>query len=253
MRGGWNDGTVEEWKNGMMCTRGACAFGAEWWKNVSGDSDNSAGPQIHSIAEAVIKAHRRNETQRLSFEWGELILEPLKGMPSLIIFGGGHVSKYVLRAAAMTGFRVTVVDDRPEYANAERFPEAHSTIALDFIEAIGQLEIKPSTYIVIVTRGHRSDEEILSRVVGSPARYIGMIGSKRKVLTTYEHLMEHGVSVDALKRIHAPIGLEIGAATAEEIGISVVAQLIAVRRGEAERQENKSDAMQRLITQMRQI
>ncbi len=232
-----------EWNDGMM----------QWWKNLAGNPDNSSTSEIVAIAEAVGKAHRRNETQLLALPGGELILEPVKGMPSLIIFGGGHVSKYVSRAAAMTGFRVTIVDDRPEYANAGRFPEADNTLALDFTEALGRIEIKPSTYIVIVTRGHRSDEEILSRVVDSPAKYIGMIGSKRKVLTTYEHLVQSGVSAELLKRIHAPIGIEIGAATAEEIGISVAAQLIAVRRGEAERQENKSDAMQKLITQITQI
>ncbi len=152
----------------------------------------------------------------------------------------------------MTGFRVTIVDDRPEYANAERFPEADATLAMDFVEAVRQIEIKPSTYIVIVTRGHRSDEEILSLIISSPAKYIGMIGSRRKVLTTYEHLAKRGVSVELLKRVHSPIGLEIGAATAEEIGISVAAQLIAVRRGETERQTNKSDAMRDVISRMTQ-
>lgn len=232
-----------EWKNGIV----------EWWKRTEGLGNDKAASTIDALTEAVTKAHRRNETQRLTLQGGELILEPMKGMPNLIIFGGGHVSKYVSRGAAMAGFRVTIVDDRPEYANAERFPEADTTVALDFVEAIQHIEIKPSTYIVIVTRGHRSDEEILSRVVSSPAKYIGMIGSRRKVLTTYEHLVEHGVSVESLKRIHAPIGLEIGATTAEEIGISIVAQLIAVRRGEAERQENKSDVMKELIAQIAQI
>jgi xanthine dehydrogenase accessory factor len=225
----------------------------EWWRRTEGLRDNEVDLVFDAITGAVAKAHRRNETQRIALQGGELILEPVKGLPDLIIFGGGHVSKYISRAAAMTGFRVTVIDDRPEYANAERFPEAERTIAVDFLDALQRVEIKASTYIVIVTRGHRSDEEILSRVIGSAARYIGMIGSQRKVLTTYEHMVDHGVSVESLKRIHAPIGLEIGAATAEEIGISVVAQLIAVRRGGAEKQENKSDSMKKLIAQMTRI
>lgn len=153
----------------------------------------------------------------------------------------------------MAGFHITIIDDRPEYANAQRFPEAHRTLAVEFSDALQHVEIKPSTYIVIVTRGHRSDEEILARVVTSPARYIGMIGSKRKVLATYMHMVEHGISVDILKRIHAPIGIEIGAKTAEEIGISITAQLIAVRRGEVDAQKNKSDDMAGLIAQISQI
>ena len=205
------------------------------------------------VVEAITKAHRRNETERLRAGNGELILEPVLGMPSLIIFGGGHVSKYISRSAAMIGFHVTIIDDRPEYANGARFPEAKKTIACDFVEALGQIEIKPSTYIVIVTRGHRSDEEILLHVVEKPAKYIGMIGSQRKVLTTYKHLIEHGISTEILRKVHAPIGIEIGATTAEEIAVSVVAQLIAVRRGEVDKQENKSNVMLRLITQMAQI
>jgi xanthine dehydrogenase accessory factor len=172
------------------------------------------------------------------------------GHPGLIIFGGGHVSKYVCRAAATAGFRVTVVDDRKEYANAQRFPEATRTLAAGFSEAFRELTIKPSTYIVIVTRGHRFDEEILEHAVGTQARYIGMIGSKRKVLNTFEHLVERGISIGSLKRVHAPMGLEIGAVTAEEIGISVVAQLIHVRRGGHLPLAHKSEVMEELVARL---
>jgi len=232
-----------DWMNGMM----------EWWIRVASPNSSKGDPTIQQLEETIAKAHHRNETQRITVEQGELILEPLSGMPHLIIFGGGHVSKYVSRAASMSGFRVTIIDDRPEYANAQRFPEADRTIAVDFSEAFQQVEIKPSTYIVIVTRGHRSDEDILARVITSPAKYIGMIGSQRKVLTTYKHLAERGVSVEKLKRVYAPIGIEIGATTAEEIGVSITAQLIAVRRGEADAQKNKSDEMRKLIAQISQI
>jgi len=202
---------------------------------------------------AIGKASHRNETRRVVTTSGEIIVEPVSGTPHLVIFGGGHVSKYISRAASMVGFRITIIDDRSEYANAVRFPEAERTLALDFSEALSQISVTPSTYIVIVTRGHRSDEEILEKAAGLPAKYIGMIGSKRKVLTTFEHLAGRGVSADLLNRIHAPIGIEIGATTAEEIGISIVAQLIAVRRGEVEVQKNKSDALKGLITQIAQI
>jgi len=202
------------------------------------------------LKEAINKASHRNETQRVVTTSGEMVVEPVSGTPHLVIFGGGHVSKYISRAASMAGFRITVIDDRSEYANVVRFPEAKRTLAVDFNQALSHISVTPSTYIVIVTRGHRSDEEILERVVGLPAKYIGMIGSKRKVLTTYEHLVERGISVEELNRIHAPIGIEIGATTAEEIAISVVAQLIAVRRGEVDAQRNKSDVLKNTATRI---
>ncbi len=203
-----------------------------------------------TILEAFRRTNRRNETQRVKTANGELLLEPISGTPSLIIFGGGHVSRYVCKAAAMAGFRITVVDDREQYANPQRFPDAAQTIATDFPEAFRRLTIKPSTYIVIVTRGHRFDEEILEEALKTSARYIGMIGSKRKVFTTYEHLVERGVAIDSLKRVHAPMGIEIGAVTAEEIGISIVAELIAVRRSEQTPYFNKSVVMQELFSRL---
>ena len=232
-----------DWKSGIR----------EWWNHAGPAQTSTFNSNIEKLEEAIEKTHRRNETQRMTGEQAELILEPLAGMPHLVIFGGGHVSKYVSRAASMAGFRITIVDDRIEFANAQRFPEADHTLAVEFSDALQHIEIKPSTYIVIVTRGHRSDEEILERVITSPAKYIGMIGSRRKVLTTYKHLMERGISAEKLKHVRAPIGLEIGATTAEEIGVSVVAQLIAVRRGEADEQKNKSDDMAGLIAQISQI
>jgi xanthine dehydrogenase accessory factor len=185
-------------------------------------------PQMQEIIE---KASSRNESQRTKTTEGEWIFEPIMGNPSLIIFGGGHVSKFVSRSAAMAGFQVTIVDDREKFANPDRFPEANETRVLDFADALSHLTIKPSTYIVIVTRGHRFDEIVLEQSLKTPAKYIGMIGSKRKVLTAYEHLTERGVTAEELRRVHAPIGLDIGAVTAEEIGISIVAELIRIRRG----------------------
>ncbi len=203
-----------------------------------------------AILQALHKAYHRHETQRVEATNGELILEPIAGTPSLIIFGGGHVSKYICKAAAIAGFRVTVVDDREEYANPQRFPEAFQALDTDFSEAFNRLRIKPSTYIVIVTRGHRYDEEILEEALKTPAKYIGMIGSKRKVFTTYEHLVERGVPFEALKRVHAPMGLEIGAVTAEEIGVSIVSELIAVRRGLNAPFASKSEEMNLLIAKL---
>jgi xanthine dehydrogenase accessory factor len=203
--------------------------------------------EAEGLADATVKAGTRNETQRVHIAGGEIIIEPLAGFPHVIIFGGGHVSKAISRTATMSGFQVTVVDDRREYANAERFPEAVKTIVAEFHDVCESLAISRATYIVIVTRGHRSDEDVLAQVINSDARYIGMIGSKRKVLTTYERLVERGIPADAIRRVHAPMGLEIGAVTPEEIAVSIVAQLIRVRRGIALPLRNKSDIMDDLI------
>lgn len=177
------------------------------------------------------KVLQRSQGERLPVDDGVLILEPVLGRPHLVVFGGGHVSLYVTRVAAMAGFRVSVVDDRIQFANKERFPEAEETIAVEFYDAMEKLSITPTTYVVIVTRGHRSDEEILGRVVKTQAKYIGMIGSKRKVLATFKNLMKDGVGREVLENVRAPMGLNIGAATAEEIAVSIVAEMIQVRRG----------------------
>jgi xanthine dehydrogenase accessory factor len=162
---------------------------------------------------------------------GLTVVEPIIGMQDLFVFGGGHVSRFVVRSAAMAGFRVTVVDDRPEYANAQRFPEAWRTLAVPFDRAWEHLEVRSSASVVIVTRGHKFDERVLERAVQTPARYIGMIGSATKVAATFRNLRERGVTEDRLRSVRAPIGLAIGGRTAEEIGISITAELIAVRRG----------------------
>lgn len=218
-------GVVEHWSNGLV-------------------------NELRVVSEDVLKSHHRNETYRHTLTDGEAILEPITGAPSLIIFGGGHVSKYISRAAAMVGFRVTIIDDRPTFASKQRFPEAARVLGVDYLDAFAQLTIKPSTYMVIVTRGHRHDEEILERALQTPAKYIGMIGSRRKVLTTYEHLVERGTPVETLKRVHAPMGIELGAITAEEIGISVVAELIKIRRGEQRPLQYKSTMMADLFRKL---
>jgi len=233
------------WKN---MTRAESVF-----KDDPREDEVGRNMKMERVRENMRTVLRRNQTQRHKNADGEIILEPVMGSPSLVVFGGGHVSKYICECSSRAGFRVTIVDDRKEYANPQRFPEAVCTIAGDFLEVFAGLTVKPSTYIVIVTRGHRSDEEILEQAVKTPAKYIGMIGSKRKVLTTYEHLLERGVSIQALKRVHAPMGIEIGATTAEEIGVSVVSQLIAVRRSERSPYVDKSDAARELFVKLEKM
>ena len=153
------------------------------------------------------------------------------------------MSAWISRFASSSGFRVTVVDDREEYADPSRFPEGVQTIQSDFLEVFNTISITSATYIVIVTRGHRFDEEILGHSLKTSARYIGMIGSRRKVETTYRRLLEQGADLERLRRVHAPIGLEIGAITPEEIAVSIVAQLIRIRRNIDDSANDKSEVM----------
>jgi len=204
-------------------------------------------------ADVIEKAYRRQEVVRFPFSGGELILEPIGGAPQLLIFGGGHISKYVSCVASTAGFHVTVIDDRKEFACSERFPEASRTLTVEFTDAFHHVRVTPSTCIVIVTRGHRCDEDVLRNAINTPAKYIGMIGSKRKVLATYEHLIDDGVSVEKLQRVHAPIGLDIGAVTAEEIAVSIVAELIYVWRGDRKPLSVKSDGMKSAFVRRQKI
>jgi len=131
----------------------------------------------------------------------------------------------------MAGFEVVVIDDRESYANRERFPEAKDVYAEDFDHALSQLTPNQSSYLVIVTRGHRDDMRVLRWAVDTPAKYIGMIGSQRKVIAIYKELDKEGIAAEKLARVYAPVGLDIGAITPEEIAIAIVAEMIAIRRG----------------------
>ncbi|HEY3174868.1 MAG TPA: XdhC family protein [Candidatus Polarisedimenticolia bacterium] len=159
-----------------------------------------------------------------------LFLETVNAPPSLYLFGGGHVSLAVARVARAAGFRVVVVDDRPAFANPDRFPEADETLVLPMEEAFAHLPIDAGSYIVAVTRGHQHDEPVIEQAIRTPAAYIGMMGSKRKVAIMWERLKARGATDEALARVHAPIGLPIGADTPGEIAVSIVAQLVEARR-----------------------
>jgi xanthine dehydrogenase accessory factor len=160
----------------------------------------------------------------------EIFVEPILPPADLYIFGAGHVAASLYKIARLAGFDVTVIDDREAYANRERFPEAHQVIAEDFEKAAAQLSPSESSYIVIVTRGHRDDMRMLRWAVQTPARYVGMIGSKRKTITIFKELQKEGLQPHLFERVHAPIGLDIGAVTPEEIAVSITAELIAKRR-----------------------
>ena len=160
----------------------------------------------------------------------EIFVEPILPPALLYIFGAGHVARGLCQIAATAGFDVMVTDDRSSYATPERFPAAGEVHALDFEDAMRKLDPNESSYIVIVTRGHRDDLRILRWAVQTPARYVGMIGSKRKVIGIFKTLREEGLPAHLFDRVHAPIGLDIGASTPEEIAVAITAELIAVRR-----------------------
>jgi len=164
----------------------------------------------------------------------EIFVEPILPQPMLYIFGGGHISAALARTANQTGFSIGIADDRDTFANAERFPMS-SEIYTSYEEAFEKIRPNSATYIVIVTRGHKDDMRVLSWAVetesrGFSPRYIGMIGSRRKVTSVYRALEAAGVSPEQFERVHAPVGLDIGALTPEEIAVSITAELIAVRR-----------------------
>jgi xanthine dehydrogenase accessory factor len=160
----------------------------------------------------------------------EIFIEPVLPSPLLYIFGAGHVSLELYKAAHNAGFEVIVADDRDLYANAERFPAARQVLAEDFDQALACLSPTESSYIVIATRGHRDDMRVLRWAVQTPARYIGMIGSKRKIITVFRELTREGLDPNLFERVHSPVGLDIGAITPEEIAVSIVAELIGLRR-----------------------
>lgn len=160
----------------------------------------------------------------------EIFVEPILPPAELYIFGAGHVAASLYKVAKIAGFEITVIDNREVYARRERFPEAQQVIAEDFEKAMAQLSPTESSFIVIVTRGHRDDMRVLRWAVQTPARYIGMIGSKRKTITIFKELQNEGLPAQLFDRVHAPVGLDIGAITPEEIAVSITAELIAKRR-----------------------
>jgi xanthine dehydrogenase accessory factor len=160
----------------------------------------------------------------------EIFIEPILPPALLYIFGAGHVAFDLHKAARNAGFETIVTDDRDAYANRERFPDARQVIAQDFDEALAGLAPNESSFIVIVTRGHRDDMRILRWAVQTPAKYIGMVGSNRKAITIYRELTSEGLKPELFDRVYSPVGLDLGAITPEEIAVSIMAEIIGLRR-----------------------
>ncbi|MEG0372146.1 MAG: XdhC/CoxI family protein, partial [Clostridium sp.] len=183
-------------------------------------------PLYSDIYDKILTAIETGKIQSYKADNKEIIIEPFMPNPRLIIFGGGHVAKPVSEFASRVGFEVTVIDDRPFFANTKRFPEAKNVICEDFEKSFNNICFRKSDFVVIITRGHKHDGIVLRKSLEHELTYIGMIGSKRRVRGMMEELTSEGYSPEKLSTINSPIGLDIGAVTPDEIGISIVSQLI---------------------------
>ncbi|RPI51476.1 MAG: xanthine dehydrogenase [Acidobacteria bacterium] len=161
----------------------------------------------------------------------QVYIEPLEATPRLYVIGAGHVGYHLARLAHTVGFKTRILDDREKFASAERFPDAEEVIVDTIPEWLHRADLPSSAYVVIVTRGHTHDLDALRALAARDLRYLGLIGSKAKVKRIYDVLLAEGMPGECLQRVHAPIGLDIGAVSPEEIAISILAELIAVRRG----------------------
>jgi xanthine dehydrogenase accessory factor len=209
--------------------------GAEFEATLVEDCSNAMSQFPRSPVQALYYRPEGARIHRLEAKGGadayEVMVEVVEAPVTLLIIGGGHIGLSLATIGAHVGFSVAVMDDRTMYANAERFPMADYAQAGDFTEMIANFPIGTNTYIVMVSRGHKQDETALRAVIGRGAGYVGMIGSKRRVATVLRHLAEEGLPIEALERVYTPIGFDLGAETPEEIAVSIMAEIIAVRRG----------------------
>ncbi len=163
----------------------------------------------------------------------EVFIEPVEASPDVYIFGAGHVGHALAQMAHATGFRVHVIDDREKFASADRFSDGIDVVVDDIPSWLAGHPLPPTAYAVVVTRGHRHDLDALRALAPGPTRYVGLIGSRAKVKRIYDALVEEGIDPAHLTRVHAPIGLDIGAVTPQEIAVSILAELVAVKHGKA--------------------
>ncbi|MSR20497.1 MAG: hypothetical protein EXR91_05905 [Gemmatimonadetes bacterium] len=170
---------------------------------------------------------------RLDGERFELYLEVRRPVQELIVVGAGHIAQPMAHVGSLLGFKVTVLDDRPDFATRERFPDADRLVRADFSDPFADIPLHERSHILLVTRGHKYDYDCLIRALRTdpPPAYIGMIGSRRRVRATFVQLIDEGFSMDLIERIHAPVGLDIGAETPEEIAVAVAAELVMIQRG----------------------
>ena len=180
-------------------------------------------------------AEERSRLLSLETESGgqaDVFFEVMPSPPKLIVVGAGHIAVPLVKMAKLMDYHVVVIDDRILFANRERFPEADEVVVGDMAETVKDLDITPTTYVVLITRGHKYDEPCLRELLDQPAKYIGMIGSKRRIKACFERFKEEEhVSEELISRVYAPIGLDIATETPEEIALGILGEIIKVRRG----------------------
>ena len=228
------NGSIPSYESSRMLVReDGSSLGTVGGGCVEADVWAAAREVMHKEAPRKILFHLNNEA---TYDNGlicggtvEIFIEPILPQPIVYLFGGGHVSTAVAKAAQAVGFGVGVIDDREAFANSQRFPMAQE-IFTSYEGAFAKLQPNSSSYLVIVTRGHKEDMRVLAWAVRTAARYVGMIGSRRKVLSVYKALEKEGYTMEEFERVYAPMGLDIGALSPEEIAVSIVAELVAVRR-----------------------
>ncbi|HKY59455.1 MAG TPA: XdhC family protein [Gemmatimonadota bacterium] len=190
-------------------------------------------PALDDAARQLLANAEGRGTARVEAGGLELYVERVTPPAELVIVGAGHIAQPLSRIGSLLGFRVTVVDDRPDFARRDRFPDADRVVVADFAEPFAGIPIGPRTHVVLVTRGHRYDYDCVRALAqaGAEPAYVGMIGSRRRVRAAFEQLAAEGFDGERLSRIHAPIGLDIGAETPAEIAVAIAAEMILVTRG----------------------
>lgn len=197
-----------------------------------GASANLAEKLVEAAQQAIVagKPHvERIESQEASLTWAELFIEPFVPPPVLLIGGAGHIAVPLAALASIMKFSVSVTDDRPSFANRERFPGAKQILVGDIEATLRNYPITPRAHIVLVTRAHTHDVQGLRAIIDSPAAYIGMIGSQRRVWAVFKLLHQEGVPAEKLARVHAPIGLDLGGSTPEEIALAIMSEIVLLR------------------------
>jgi xanthine dehydrogenase accessory factor len=213
---------------------GATTLGAKLLLSIDGATSGTLGnPDLDARAADIAQrvADVGGIESFITDEGTEVFIEGFTTPPTLIMVGGGHVGKATADLAHTLGYQVYIVDDREEFANAERYPYAEQTIVTSYDGWSEHLSINVNTFIVVATRGHRFDDMALESALKTRARYIGLLGSRRKTLMIYQRLLQQGTSLERLKEVHAPIGLDIGALAPEELAVSIMSEIIMARRG----------------------
>lgn len=213
---------------------GSAPAGAKLLIRDSGETEGTLGTAALDADAADrglgLMPHGRNEY--VQHESGaEYFIEAYTTPPQLVVCGGGHVSKAIAPLAKPLGFRLFITDDREEFANPDRFPEADILMPLKPEEALPKLPINANTFIIVATRGHRYDNVALEAAAHTPAKYVGLMGSRRKTILIYEDLLRNGVPLDRVREIRSPVGLDVRARTPEEIAVSIIAEVLMFRLG----------------------